>query len=393
MSAGVILSYFTVHSYWMFLLTYGVISGIGSGLCYPVPLACALKWLPNRPGLVSGMVFVGRGLSVFFLTPMLSWYVNRIQSRPDIIEFGHSYYSQKHVLDRVPWMFVYFGCGFAVLQLFGASLLFNPPTQDVTLPVALLENRDGTGKPLTNQISRQRIEGSFTLAALLSCREFWLLWFVMFFNWQAVSFSQSFWKVIGWQYSSLNETNLTIIGAIAALLNTIGRVLWGYIGDALGIKFAMVGMTAIMTIFIGTLPFLPNILQLLLSNNVGYSSETIILSLFSIWICLIFLAHGGAFAIFPAVTSQTFGAVNFGTVFGLLFTARAASSIACSIVSHFVIDQWGIVGMCATVSASTFLSLFLALACGNGFGSPLNYDTSRYLHKLNGSRWFTVKRR
>eukprot|EP00916_Digyalum_oweni_P002098 GHVL01003913.1.p2 GENE.GHVL01003913.1~~GHVL01003913.1.p2 ORF type:complete len:165 (-),score=6.53 GHVL01003913.1:1100-1594(-) len=155
MSAGVILSYFTVHSYWMFLLTYGVISGIGSGLCYPVPLACALKWLPNRPGLVSGMVFVGRGLSVFFLTPMLSWYVNRIQSRPDIIEFGHSYYSQKHVLDRVPWMFVYFGCGFAVLQLFGASLLFNPPTQDVTLPVALLENRDGTGKPLTNQISRQ----------------------------------------------------------------------------------------------------------------------------------------------------------------------------------------------------------------------------------------------
>ena len=35
---------------------YGVIPGIGIGLCYSAPFVCAMRWLPEHRGLVSGFV-------------------------------------------------------------------------------------------------------------------------------------------------------------------------------------------------------------------------------------------------------------------------------------------------------------------------------------------------
>lgn len=40
--------FFALHS-----LSFGVVTAIGSGLCYPVPLTCALQWQPDKKGTVS----------------------------------------------------------------------------------------------------------------------------------------------------------------------------------------------------------------------------------------------------------------------------------------------------------------------------------------------------
>ena len=63
MSAGVTLSFFTIKvSFWLLLLTYGLIFGIGVGMAYIGPLTCAMKWLPKWKGFANGIVVAGFGL-------------------------------------------------------------------------------------------------------------------------------------------------------------------------------------------------------------------------------------------------------------------------------------------------------------------------------------------
>ena len=42
-SVGVALSYFTIASFWLLLITYGFVFGFGVGIAYPIPMACAIR--------------------------------------------------------------------------------------------------------------------------------------------------------------------------------------------------------------------------------------------------------------------------------------------------------------------------------------------------------------
>ncbi|CEL93328.1 unnamed protein product [Vitrella brassicaformis CCMP3155] len=343
MSAGVALSYYTAHSFIGLILTYGVLCGIGCGLCYPVPLACALKWQPDRKGLVSGIIFVGRGMAVFLFQPLQMWWVNPWDETPDFApdesKPTERYYTAPDVLDRVPTLFLALGGTFAAIQLLGALMLSNPPDEDRDEPRKFLsEQTSGIGLSMDLQLSTGQLLCSFA---------FWLLWLMMFFNWQAVAFSQVFWKVLGFQdVDNVMDSRLTILGSVAWFLNTVGRVFWGTLGDRCGFKCAMSLMCLLMSVFIGTIT--------LAAELGGFWA-------YAVWMCVIFMAHGGAFAIFPAVTADTFGKKNFGPAFGLLFTARAVASIVHALGAQYLIDTSGVHGMAEVVAACTFVSLLLAL--------------------------------
>ncbi|WP_220359396.1 MFS transporter [Alkalilimnicola ehrlichii] len=45
----------------LFLLTYGVASGLGMGLGYISPVSTLVKWFPDRRGLATGMAVMGFG--------------------------------------------------------------------------------------------------------------------------------------------------------------------------------------------------------------------------------------------------------------------------------------------------------------------------------------------
>ena len=44
-----------------FLLCYGALFGLGTGLVYTCPTTAAVQWLPHRKGLVNGVVVMGFG--------------------------------------------------------------------------------------------------------------------------------------------------------------------------------------------------------------------------------------------------------------------------------------------------------------------------------------------
>src|SRR5579859_4038160 len=46
---------------WGLYLSYGVMSGLGMGLGYIVPLATLIKWFPDKRGLITGLAVAGFG--------------------------------------------------------------------------------------------------------------------------------------------------------------------------------------------------------------------------------------------------------------------------------------------------------------------------------------------
>jgi len=71
LGAGFFLASYTTSLIWLYL-TYGVIAGYGLGMANVVPISTALRWFPDKKGLVSGLVTMFLALGTFVLGSKLS---------------------------------------------------------------------------------------------------------------------------------------------------------------------------------------------------------------------------------------------------------------------------------------------------------------------------------
>lgn len=130
-SIGVLLSFFTIKvSFWLLLLTYGLVFGMGVGIAYVGPLSCAMRWMPKWKGVAGGFVVAGFGLGALVFDQVQSYYVNphNIKTNED------GYFTDKELLDRVPYLFLVMGGTYAVMQLIGSLFIVNPPHNMETQP-------------------------------------------------------------------------------------------------------------------------------------------------------------------------------------------------------------------------------------------------------------------
>ncbi|KAK7485496.1 hypothetical protein BaRGS_00023306 [Batillaria attramentaria] len=132
-SLGVIMTYFTLqHSFLLTVFTYGAMFGLGIGIAYAVPLAVAMRWLPERKGLVNGFVVAGFGGGAFIFDQIQTAFINP-NNEPPGLEVNHEkYFNQDDILDRVPKVFLLCGGCYAAMQLIGCLLLYNPPSYEVS---------------------------------------------------------------------------------------------------------------------------------------------------------------------------------------------------------------------------------------------------------------------
>lgn len=132
MSAGVLLSYLTIKiSFWLLLLTYGVMFGLGVGIGYVAPLACAMRWLPRWKGIANGVVVAGFGFGALIFDFVQTSYINPDNLAPEPSDGNNNekYFTQPELLERVPSVFLVLGGTYAVMQLIGSLLLANPPEE------------------------------------------------------------------------------------------------------------------------------------------------------------------------------------------------------------------------------------------------------------------------
>ena len=124
MSLGVMLSYVAIQvSFWLLLLTYGVMFGLGLGIAYVGPLATAMRWMPKWKGATGGLVLAGFGLGALIFDPIQTVYINPQNKPPD----EHGYFLDDAILDRVPNIFLILGAIYIVMQVLGSLLIVDPP--------------------------------------------------------------------------------------------------------------------------------------------------------------------------------------------------------------------------------------------------------------------------
>lgn len=348
-STGVALTYFTIKvSFYWTLFTYGFMFGIGVGIAYATPMGCAMKWLPDKEGLVNGCVVAGFGGGAFIFDQIQTAYINPHNEKANFDENGEKYFKQDDILDRVPSGFLMLGGCYAAMQFIGAMLLQDPPQQYLPLinskesPVSTSEgsldhNDDGNKEDCVNE------ERTLTPRETLRQPEFYKLWFMYLFNGQGISFISSLYKAFGQTFIT-DDYFLAVVGSLAAVCNGAGRIMWGALADRYCFKTAMVFSTGLFSFFI---------LSFELTSLAGKS-------LYLIWVCCLFLSFSGNFSLLPTATAKAFGKTHYGVNYGMVFTASVISSPISALLTSKLkaVIHW--YGMFYMVAFFSFVSMCLA---------------------------------
>src|SRR3954466_7711659 len=69
--SGLLIASLGVKSdqYWLVVLGYGFVGGIGLGIGYISPVTTLIKWFPDRPGLATGIAIMGFGGGALIASP------------------------------------------------------------------------------------------------------------------------------------------------------------------------------------------------------------------------------------------------------------------------------------------------------------------------------------
>ena len=186
-------------------LGYGGLAGFGVGMSYNAILSTMLKWFPDKPGLVSGIMLMGFGAGALLLGPACS----RLEAA-----FG--------------WRAVFSGLGLFYFALYClASRLVAAPPEGLAFPrprAAKSGFRESGGEVSTGQMVRRR---SFRL----------------YFAW-AASMGAAGYILIGHAVPLAASLGVSPAGAaflagIISMFNGLGRILGGLSYDAFGRKVLM----------------------------------------------------------------------------------------------------------------------------------------------------------
>ncbi len=314
---GYILASFMGPSFIGKLFFLGVMAGAGIGLAYVVPIATAVKWFPDKKGLVSGLAVAGFGFGAFI------WIL--IANPPSILGFTGLISQQTgqfaYTVANVDSAFLIYGAIFLVLVIAGSLVMKNPPAG--WKPKGWVAPQTKLGKNSSNLCKPQE---------MLRSSNFYLLW-IMFFvgalaGLMVIGNVQNFAKsptdgFTAYGFGITEAIDFAVIGAAVCLpiFNGAGRIAWGQISDKIGRGKALIAMStfqaAMMAIFFFTT-----------SNPI----------LFCLVAALIGFNFGGNFALFPVCCADSFGAENLAINYGFLFTAYGIGGVVGPILAGIVQD-------------------------------------------------------
>ena len=80
-SAGFLISALGLlpRQYWLVVLGYGFVGGIGLGIGYISPVSTLIKWFPDRPGLATGIAIMGFGGGALIASPLTDAAARRVR--------------------------------------------------------------------------------------------------------------------------------------------------------------------------------------------------------------------------------------------------------------------------------------------------------------------------
>ncbi len=300
LGAGYVLGGFLGSSFVMQLICIGIIGGAGIGLAYVVPIAVGVKWFPDKKGMISGLAVAGFGFGATLWVKLAGSWFGGLLNTTNV--FG---------LPGVQSVFFIYGIVFFVLVLLGSIVMKNPPEG---------YKPEGWEPPAAGTTSKATGAVELTSGEMLKTPQFYFIWLMFVGSGLAglmVIYCIRLFGVDALQASGAAADARTA-GVIAgtamawyAILNGLGRIVWGVVSDKIGRKIALF----MMCLFQG--------LIMLFFFKMGHSEIGLIIGA-----CIIGFNFGGNFALFPAATADFFGNKNVGTNYGWVFLAYGVAGIA-----------------------------------------------------------------
>lgn len=310
---------------WAFYLTYGIIGGAGIGFGYVCPISAAVKWFPDKKGLITGIAVAGFGAgTLFFAGPASALMLPPVASG-DSLSLYQVLLIGLGVMEGqgsgIGWraFFALHGIVCATVVILGAMLLRNPPpgwkpagwnpSQVKHKVIAELEWRDMLNTPLATMLWMTFIFGA--TSGLMAIGQ----WTPMMRDILGDASLAPDW--MGTFARFLEPV------AILAIFNALGRIFWGKVCDIIGSPRSMMLMFLLQGMMFMILASIKAPLGIVAA---------------SAWVGLNF---GGIFTLFPTATSDYFGLKNFGVNYGWIYSGYGVAGIMGPIVGGVLYDMTG----------------------------------------------------
>ncbi len=274
------------------IFSFGILGGIGNGFGYSTPIPVMAKWFPDRRGLAVGLAVAGYGGGSAIFGPLANLYL--------IPNYG--------------WQttFRVLGVIFLVMTLIGAYLLKNPP--------AGYRPAGWTPAPAAKAAATAY---EFRPGEVLATPTFYFMWIAYalgtFAGFMAISQLVPFARSQGVPGAAL-QTMTLFVGAFG---NASGRILSGWLSDALGRLNVLRLMIAVSAI---AMPVL-----YLVGANVA---------LLYILVFVVYWCYGTQLSVNASTTSDFWGTKNAGINYGLLFTAWGVTGYFASKAGGMLFDKY-----------------------------------------------------
>ncbi len=309
LGAGYVLAGFFGNSFLTQLVFIGIIGGSGIGLAYVVPIAVGVKWFPDKKGMLTGLAVAGFG---FGATIWVKWAGSWGGGLLNTLQIAG--------LDGVRSVFLLYGIIFAGMVIVGSLVMKDPPAgwlpEGYTPPDASSAGLSGSVAFETSEMLKTpqfyMLFVTFVFSALAGLM---VIYCIKLFGIDALTFNK---------LGSLDSTNPNFAAtkewasatagtamAIYAILNGLGRIIWGTVSDKIGRKLALF----LMCLFQGII--------MLFFFKLGGTVVGLIVSA-----AIIGFNFGGNFALFPAATADFFGNTTVGKNYGFVFFAYGIAGIA-----------------------------------------------------------------
>ncbi|AHH94953.1 L-lactate MFS transporter [Kutzneria albida] len=331
---GVLLGQF-----WLVVVGYGLLGGVGLGIGYISPVSTLIKWFPDRPGMATGVAIMGFGGGALIASP---W------STAMLAGFGSG-------TGGIAATFALHGVVYALFMALGVLLVRVPP-----------EN----WKPAGWDPGRAAKRGLVTAADVsahnaIRTPQFWLLWVVLCFNVTAgIGVLEKAAPMITDFFHPGPATAAGFV-ALLSLTNMLGRFVWSSLSD-------LVGRKNIYRLYLGVGALLYLVLVL-----VGNTSRPV----FVLATIAILSFYGGGFATVPAYLRDLFGTYQVGAIHGRLLTAWSVAGVLGPLIVDGIADAQAAGGRSGPALYSTSFLIMIGLLVAGFVANELIRPVAQRWHE------------
>ncbi|MFI7500078.1 OFA family MFS transporter [Streptomyces sp. NPDC049687] len=284
------------EQYWLIVLGYGFVGGIGLGIGYISPVSTLIKWFPDRPGMATGIAIMGFGGGALIASP---WSAQMLES------FGADH-------SGIALAFLVHGMSYAVFMTLGVLLVRVPRTAGAAAAA-------GPSSVTGVQVSAR---------SAVRTPQFWCLWVVLCMNVTAgIGILEKAAPMITDFFADTSTpVSVTAAAGFVALLsaaNMAGRIGWSSTSDLIGRK-------NIYRLYLGLGALMYALIALF-----GDSSKP----LFILCALVILSFYGGGFATVPAYLKDLFGTYQVGAIHGRLLTAWSTAGVLGPLIVNWIADR------------------------------------------------------